>query len=296
MSFLVQSRRFFSVAAGYSEKLRETFAKRSDAINVGGEVGVQFVRSRQEIDRIVGDLRGQAIVFGAGGCNDIPLIKLCDRFDRVCLVDIELKYTKKAIEGLPKGAQEKCILEKRDLIGGLGELSYELEKFCLTKPSFGQFVSKIYDLVSRLKETPFDYPDLKPSFVSSAFVNTQLVAQVVEYLEQVAQQQFGRSFVPYPISSLDDPFLQIMMRHVKELHRLAGKRGSVYFVDYMAIEWRKNGEVVSVGKFPGMDKVEVYIKENFLVKNREDWSYLDAKGLYESRLIRVSSFLLQSRE
>ena len=193
-----------------------------------------FSRSKEAIIQAIEGLKNTALIFGAGGLRDIPLFNLSAQFHHVILVDVNLQSTEAALKLMPEDLRGKCSLMQADLTGIFGQLSASAEEIAQGETAFEKFISKILDLLPTLKRTAFDLKGIRPSFISSSLVCSQLSGGVMKFLDQLSREVYGQPFaVPAEREEeLDLCLTQIQINHIDDMHRLVGKNGKVYFADH----------------------------------------------------------------
>lgn len=197
-----------------------------------------FVKAKTAISGAFQGLNNTtALILGVGAAQDIDLKALANAFEKVRLVDIDLRQTQKALaKQVPEeDLRAKFELEEADLTGIFPELSIEAEKLAAQENmTYDEFVNKILDLLPTLKPAAFPYKQTEFSFVCSSLVGTQLVGTLIGYLNALTQKTYGKTF-DSPHSRMDefDNFLtSIIEAHLHELSVLVSSSGRIYYADH----------------------------------------------------------------
>lgn len=178
-----------------------------------------------------------ALILGVGAAQDIDLMALAKAFEKVRLIDIDLRQTKKALtKQIPEDdLRAKFELEEADLSGILTELSREAEKLAAQKDLiYDQFVCATLDLLPTLKPEAFPYKHTQSSFVCSSLVSTQLVGTLIGYLNTLAQKAYGKTFAPpkHREEEFNNFLSGIIQAHLSELSLLVSPSGRIYYADH----------------------------------------------------------------
>lgn len=243
-----------------------------------------FSRSQAAIVEAIDGLRGTALIFGAGGLNDIPALQLARQFERVILVDVNLEYTKIALARLPENVQGKFTLEEADLSGIFGELSTIAEKIVQEKPTHDEFISKILSALPTIKRKEFDCPGVRPSFICSSLLTSQLSVNAHKYLNDLSQELYSKPFLvpPGEKEKYDYWRAQIQTSHIDELHRLADEKCRVYFADHFSAKsvrrltsaTENQRTVRAETRFSEAQQVQTRLDERFSVLNKKSWTWI----------------------
>lgn len=242
-----------------------------------------FSRSKEAVVQAIDGLKNTALILGAGGLRDIPLLQFCEQFDRVILVDVNVRSTEAAMKLIPQESQGKCSLIQADLTGIFGELSASAEKIADGEPLFDAFISKVLDLLPTLKRKAFDLKDIRPSFISSSLLCSQLSGGVMKFLDQLSKEIYDQPFA-VPTEREEEFTLwltQIQISHLDEVRGLADEKGKVYFADHFSskkvwyVKSPEEDNTIELGKsyFPGSLKVKSYVEKLFISLNKEKWSW-----------------------
>lgn len=124
--------------------------------------------------------RPVVMVLGAGGCYDIPLAELAEKF-RVILVDLDEAAMKRALKRLPQEQRRYVSYEVRDLSGGLvlnvmGRAKHIEEDASLSETDKRLAVSRL------LAEHPVPLPHLEGTDDVALLISSMLVSQIPEYI------------------------------------------------------------------------------------------------------------------
>ncbi len=242
-----------------------------------------FVRSREAISRSVEGLGKTALIAGAGSGHDLPLKSLGERFDRVVLVDIDIRHTRKAVESLPEELQGKFQIEQADLTGFFEEFAAGADKIAREELSFNQFGSKVMDLLLTLEKRGFSYQNIKASFVCSSLIASQLSDCIDGYLDDLSLSLYGR-----PLEMPDsrkteyyDWLTQVQLGHIDELHRLVEPDGRLYYADNFSVRTVshvKSGSeewdiILGEEKFPWARKIQAHVAKLFSTIAENKWAW-----------------------
>lgn len=242
-----------------------------------------FARSREAISHAVDVLGKTALIVGAGPCRDLPLKRLAERFDRVVLVDMDVRHTRKAVESLPQELQGKFMIEQGDLTGLFEEFAAGADKIANAGQSFDQFGSKIMDMLLSLKKRGFPYQNIKASFVCSSLVSSQLSDSIDGYLDELCQSIYGRTFEMPDSRKAEyyDWLTQVQLDHIDELHRLLEPDGRLYYADNFSVRTVshvKSGTeewdiILGEEKFSWVRKVQAHVEKLFSTIAENKWAW-----------------------
>lgn len=264
-----------------------------------------FMRVQEAVCKAFDGMEKGALIVGVGAGQDIPLEKLGRAFETVRLIDIDLRYTRKAVEQLPEELREKFELEEADLSGIMAELSREAEKIAALNPKYDVFVKKILDLLPTLKRQRYAYQKQEYSFVCSALVGSQVGCNLISYLDALSSRIYGIPFrAGDRIEELNDFVAKLLLTHVEELNQLASKEGRIYFADHFSVERlflndtdeKGAPEVVCKIILPGAHRTKRLVKRLFSLIKKEEWEWglpIPSKSARDLRLYRISSHIFR---
>lgn len=242
-----------------------------------------FKRSQEAIVRAVDGLKQTALILGAGEMNDIPLKTIAEQFDCVILVDIDTKYTAFALERIPKDLQTKCTLLQRDLTGVFLEFSALVEEIAEAKPSYDEFVAKVLDALPTFKRKGLDLQGIRPSFISSSLLCSQLAGSFANYLDELSSEFYRKPFkVPAEREAAFDRWLtKVQVDHLDDLHRLLDETGKVYFAEHFSAKGvvllksriEERTEDLGESPYPGSSEVKAHLEKRFETVRREAWTW-----------------------
>jgi hypothetical protein len=245
-----------------------------------------FSHSQETINDTIQELKGRAIFFGVGSMHDLPsLATLAAKFKHIVLVDINLDVIRKELQKLPPELQKKFSCRLEDLTGIFGQLSQKIELLVEQKLAYDEFVLKTFELLLSLDVKRLNFEELKPSFICSSLLCSQLVGGVVTFLEQISRESYKKSFkLPSEQEEAYDNWLkQIQVRHVQDLYHLATiKKAIVYFADHFSakgvclvssrVDTPKKFEL-GEASFPGAKAVQQALKEKFVTQQEKFWTW-----------------------
>jgi len=275
------------VSSGLSDRFTRIFEEHSDKLVGDVEKNSQFsflqhfFLSKQAIGQAIQGLENTALILGAGAAHDLPLKEFAKRFTHIVLVDIDLRHTKTALNKLPPEQKKKFSLERADLTGVFSEFGQEAEKIAQQRLPYDAFVSAILDLPPKLKREEFDYQKIRPSFVCSSLVSSQIPVYMALYLNQLSLDFYEQPFtVPHKREEEYNRWLvQLEIKHIDELHRLVAPEGKVYFADHFSIRGRVQVSssietrdiILGEEEIPGAKKVQEYMMKLFASIDKRQW-------------------------
>ncbi|MBX7067233.1 MAG: hypothetical protein K1X28_08385 [Parachlamydiales bacterium] len=261
-----------------------------------------FRRTKEAICRAFEGLKRRALVVGVGAAQDIPLEELAMTFDKVRLVDIDLRYIRKAIELLPEELQGKFELEEADICGFLAELSQKAEELIAEKVAYREFVKRILDLLPTLRKEKYAYQENEYDFVCSALVGSQIGGVVFGYLDAISKRAYGVPFVPperkdHEIARFMN---NIQIDHLKELFQLTRPDGRVYFADHYSLkkvvflrgDMETSTEELERIPLPGAQEVQAAAQQIFCVLSKEYWNWGLPTDEWIEKKLRAHKFIV----
>lgn len=138
-----------------------------------------------------------AIVLGAGSCNDLDLNYLCSKLSKLTLVDIDLESMKKGVkkQNLPNEYYEK--------IEFIGDIDFtvlnstgfyeELEELLINKDKPKKILKLITKSLESIDENPL-FNESKYSLVISGAIHSQLTLTAVELLNKYRGNYSAKDF------------------------------------------------------------------------------------------------------
>lgn len=262
-----------------------------------------FLKVREAVSRAFDGIKDMALIAGVGAGQDIPLKELARTFEKVRLVDIDLRHTKKAVDQLPEELRAKFELEEADLSGIMAELSEKAEAVGAKNYKYAEFVGKILDLLPLLKRQRYAYQKEEYSFVCSALVGSQVGCNVLSYLDALSMRIYGIPFRAGGRSDELDRFIaKLLFSHVEELSRLASKEGRIYFADHFSVQRlvlpepddNKSAQVICKVVLPGAKRTQNLVKRLFHQIEKQEWDWglpIPSKSARDCRLYRISSHI-----
>lgn len=239
-----------------------------------------FLKTKDAICRASSGLGKTACILGVGAAQDIPLNELAYRFDKIYLVDIDIRRTKKAVEmQIPEALREKFHIEEADCTGIMNELSVKAEKIANKHSYHTDFVKEVIEMLPTLnKREESNYQKQKYSFVCSAMLASQLSGDVFGYLNALSKNEYHRPFIDPEKECpkiMDDICIKLQENHLEELSSLVEQKGTLYFADnfsckivvHCASEVKELGEVF----FPGAQKLQDLVSQRFQIHSKENW-------------------------
>ncbi len=181
-----------------------------------------------------------ALILGAGGCGDIPLIDIVSEFDKTVLVDADISQTELALNALPFDLLGKVSLVRADISGVAKDFDRAFGQ-AATTTSYQHFVQQAAAMVREIDVTK-NRLDLgeKFSFVCSQLLMSQLASLPIMHLGPLSAGKFGRQFEMNPdgeaaalVLALDDQNASLQFGHIDHLRRLVRDNGTVHFADTM---------------------------------------------------------------
>ncbi|MBF0490100.1 MAG: hypothetical protein HQL15_05705, partial [Candidatus Omnitrophica bacterium] len=181
-------------------------------------------------------------VLGVGSANDIPLLELCEMFDKVNLVDIDPIVVQRALAKIPADAVDfkgrllsRKIKERiRDITGGqVTELKEKALKIIKTSKTAKEAENKIALLFKNFKFTVSKdiAKELKASYVVSSVVATQLGVYMYDSILKSFTNQFQQKVtLGDPLEkSIQEINQKILSQHMELLWSTLNPAGKVYF-------------------------------------------------------------------
>lgn len=171
--------------------------------------------------------RPTVMVLGAGGCNDIPLKYLAERF-KVILVDTDKDSMMAALKSLPKSLQKNVELKVRDLSGGIvEELMFEGSEIVINSSIASEGINKLAKLYAGNKRprTPILEGDDKVDLMISSLLISQISAYPLNLVRSLLRSVHpGETFIVMPGSPFYDAEIDlaadIYERHIEAFGRL----------------------------------------------------------------------------
>jgi basic membrane lipoprotein Med (substrate-binding protein (PBP1-ABC) superfamily) len=111
--------------SSFTQRAKLYFEKESHKLNLNithylePSYQEHFSRNQEAIIQAIDGLKNTALIFGAGGMNDLPIVKIAEQFTSVILVDVNLNYTEEALKELPENLRSKFYLIQADLVSCL---------------------------------------------------------------------------------------------------------------------------------------------------------------------------------
>lgn len=241
-----------------------------------------FERIRRAVARAFEGLKNTALIVGVGAAHDIPLDELARTFDKIRLVDIDLRYTRKAIDQLPAGLRDKFEVEEADLSGVMEELCERAESLAKEGLEYDEFIEKILDLLPALKKQKFPYQEMECSFVCSVLVGTQIGGHVLGYLEDLTMKRYGEHFHAGNREEELSRFIgSLLVEHIDELGGLVKRDGRIYYADHFSMKkvahFQSDKEAVEqeFGEefFSGAYRAQEQIDIRFKTLAKEEWGW-----------------------
>lgn len=242
-----------------------------------------FDKSKEAIAGALEGLENTALILGTGRCHDLPLETLAGRFTRVVLVDIDLRHTRAAIERLPETERRKFHLREADLSGYLKQLDEKIEEFFEQGLSCNEFISQVLEVLPELKRKALQVEGEKPSFVCSSLLSSQLVGEMVNYLDSCCTGYYGQSFsIPLSRKEAFEGWLQkVQNEHLSELAALVHERGKIYFADHFSIkemvhytaEFGEGDMESEESLLPTAPGLIAFIEKNFSIASKDRWTW-----------------------
>lgn len=242
-----------------------------------------FVRIQCAVGEAIKGLKGTALIVGVGAAHDIPLRELAGTFDRIRLVDIELRHTREAVEKqIPEELRGKFELEQADLSGVMPELCENAEKWIAQKLQYEEFIKNILDLLPKLKARSYAYQQKQYTFVCSALTSSQIAGTLFGYLNDLTEEHYGLPFEsPKDRSGELDQFMgTLQVAHLQDLHQRAAER--IYFADHFSVKGivilesarKTDSQEAWEVKFPEASKMRRTVRQLFEVISQQKWSWI----------------------
>ena len=150
----------------------------------------QMDSSRRMIARAAeGAGRDRALVLGAGGCEEIPLAELADRFAHVTLNDIERNPLETALAGLPAETRAKIDVRVGDLTGVTDEVIAGVRQAIAECDQPGAAIEKMAERVAEQPARGMALEDTYDLLVASCLLS-QLDFWLIHRAAEVFENRF----------------------------------------------------------------------------------------------------------
>lgn len=117
---------------------------------------------------------GSLIIFGAGECNDLDLKKFEERFNKITLVDFNLKSLDKAIENYELRDSKKINIKNCDFLGVTGEVYEKYEKMLIDKQPIKKIIKFLRDEANKIFKSEISFKIQKHEVGICLGVHSQL--------------------------------------------------------------------------------------------------------------------------
>jgi hypothetical protein len=249
----------------------------------------------------------QALVLGAGGCEEIPLAELADRFALVTLNDIERDPLETALAGLPAEARAKIEVRVGDLTGVTDEVVAIVRRAIDER---GDADAAINAMAAQVAQQPARGMQLEGSY--DLVVASCLLSQLDFWLIHRAAEAFETR---YPgqgeqlrgssiwTAALEHLAERLQRRFVDDLAALTSPGARLYFAEsthVCFIELTAAGQWQTEGKYRMLAVTDLaeYFNQQFAVIERDRWEWIvrpPQQAGDTGRLFEVQALALERR-
>lgn len=240
-------------------------------------------------------LTGTALILGMGKGNFIPLLELCEQFDRVVAIDIDRTAVERALKELPPALREKVVVREDDLTGVIGQFSTLIDKLSDQYKNVDDFLKQIQLAFSQFPCKPLCLSNYGASYAISSIVLSQLVCSPIEYLISVVKNKYNQC---REVVMKNDAFMiaitqlsyKIHEAHTDQIDEAIVPGGRAYLSTSVAEIYLgfKNEEIVPISQPMFMIDLNVLSKvsPHVVITKNNDW-FWDEKHP-EKRILHIS--------
>lgn len=187
----------------------------------------------------IGPGSDHAAVFGAGICYEVPLLRMCESFNRVTLVDLDTSVMEYATERLESAElAQKVVLLGGDVSTFIIPLIEQIEtvldnhpKNMPEKAARNLILSLVVNAIQmKCSFIPLELPDKSVDFVFSSDVLPYMLTLPVSWLEVKYEQKFGHPLGLEEMPGISQLLYATIKAHFGEVERVM-RNGSKAFVE-----------------------------------------------------------------
>ncbi|MCE5294691.1 MAG: hypothetical protein LLF94_08780 [Chlamydiales bacterium] len=193
----------------------------------------QIEKNRGAIREGARGLEGTLVIAGMGRGVFLPLEALCEQFDRVVAIDIDLSSMDRAVHMLPEMLREKIVLVSQDVTGAVATFSTTVERYLSTCKTADEFVQKLLQKTMQFTPIALDLSQYQATYAISSMTMTHLLDTPFRYL----LDRFCQTYSEKPetlcnnhdlMCAVSELNTRIQLSHLEQMDNAVKKPGRVF--------------------------------------------------------------------